>query len=189
MAKAAKTLPPQDPLTAGRRALHKRRNAAQDRRDALSLLGRVVVLAAAAWVLFTQVFLLTQASGNSMFPAVKDGDLLIGYRLQKDYEQENVVVYKRDGKSYVGRVVAKSGDYVDITEEGSLIVNGTVKSGEILYPTYEREGVNYPYVVPESMVFILADYRTQAQDSRDFGAVELKDVQAKVITILRRRSL
>ena len=32
MAKAAKTLPPQDPLTAGRRALHKRRNAAQDRR-------------------------------------------------------------------------------------------------------------------------------------------------------------
>ena len=48
MAKAAKTLPPQDPLTAGRRALHKRRNAAQDRRDALSLLGRVVVLAAAA---------------------------------------------------------------------------------------------------------------------------------------------
>ena len=68
MAKAAKTLPPQDPLTAGRRALHKRRNAAQDRRDALGLLGRVVVLAAAAWVLFTQVFLLTQASGNSMFP-------------------------------------------------------------------------------------------------------------------------
>ena len=76
MAKAEKTLPPQDPLTAGRRALHKRRNAAQDRRDALGLLGRVVVLAAAAWVLFTQVFLLTQASGNSMFPAVKDGDLL-----------------------------------------------------------------------------------------------------------------
>lgn len=94
MAKAAKTLPPQDPLTAGRRALHKRRNAAQDRRDALSLLGRVVVLAAAAWVLFTQVFLLTQASGNSMFPAVKDGDLLIGYRLQGTYAKNDVVLYE-----------------------------------------------------------------------------------------------
>ena len=93
MAKAAKTLPPQDPLTAGRRALHKRRNAAQDRRDALGLLGRVVVLAAAAWVLFTQVFLLTQASGNSMFPAVKDGDLLIGYRLQGTYAKNDVVLY------------------------------------------------------------------------------------------------
>ncbi len=166
-----------------------RRNRLAVREGYISLLGRIVFIAAAAWLLFSQVFLLMQARGTDMFPAVKDGDLLIGYRLQKDYEQENVVVYKRDGKSYVGRVVAKSGDYVDITEEGSLIVNGTVKSGEILYPTYEREGVNYPYVVPESMVFILADYRTQAQDSRDFGAVELKDVQAKVITILRRRSL
>ena len=166
-----------------------RRNRLAVREGYISLLGRVVFIAAAAWLLFSQVFLLMQARGTDMFPAVKDGDLLIGYRLQKDYEQENVVVYKRDGKSYVGRVVAKSGDYVDITEEGSLIVNGTVKSGEILYPTYEREGVNYPYVVPESMVFILADYRTQAQDSRDFGAVELKDVQTKVITILRRRSL
>ena len=98
MAKAAKTLPPQDPLTAGRRALHKRRNAAQDRRDALSLLGRVVVLAAAAWVLFTQVFLLTQAKGSSMFPAVKDGDLLICYRLQKTYAKNDVVVYTQGGK-------------------------------------------------------------------------------------------
>ena len=107
MAKAAKTLPPQDPLTAGRRALHKRRNAAQDRRDALSLLGRVVVLAAAAWVLFTQVFLLTQASGNSMFPAVKDGDLLIGYRLQGTYAKNDVVLYEQDGKLRVGRVLGR----------------------------------------------------------------------------------
>ena len=166
-----------------------RRNRLAVREGYISLLGRVVFIAAAAWLLFSQVFLLMQARGTDMFPAVKDGDLLIGYRLQKNYEQENVVVYKRDGKSYVGRVVAKSGDNVSITDEGSLVVNGVVKSGEIMYPTYVREGVNYPYTVPESMVFILADYRTQAQDSRDFGAVELKDVQAKVITILRRRSL
>lgn len=166
-----------------------RRNRLAVREGYISLLGRIVFIAAAAWLLFSQVFLLMQARGTDMFPAVKDGDLLIGYRLQKDYEQENVVVYKRDGKSYVGRVVAKSGDNVSITDEGSLVVNGVVKSGEIMYPTYVREGVNYPYTVPENRVFILADYRTQAQDSRDFGAVELKDVQAKVITILRRRSL
>lgn len=166
-----------------------RRNRLAVREGYISLLGRVVFIAAAAWLLFSQVFLLMQARGTDMFPAVKDGDLMVGYRLQKDYEQENVVVYKRDGKSYVGRVVAKSGDNVSITDEGSLVVNGVVKSGEIMYPTYVREGVNYPYTVPENRVFILADYRTQAQDSRDFGAVELKDVQAKVITILRRRSL
>ena len=179
---------PAKPMTPAE-AISLRRNRLAVREGYISLLGRVVFIAAAAWLLFSQVFLLMQARGTDMFPAVKDGDLLIGYRLQKDYEQENVVVYKRDGKSYVGRVVAKSGDNVSITDEGSLVVNGVVKSGEIMYPTYVREGVNYPYTVPENRVFILADYRTQAQDSRDFGAVELKDVQAKVITILRRRSL
>lgn len=179
---------PAKPMTTAE-VISLRRNRLAVREGYISLLGRVVFIAAAAWLLFSQVFLLMQARGTDMFPAVKDGDLLIGYRLQKDYEQENVVVYKRDGKSYVGRVVAKSGDNVSITDEGSLVVNGVVKSGEIMYPTYVREGVNYPYTVPENRVFILADYRTQAQDSRDFGAVELKDVQAKVITILRRRSL
>ena len=152
MAKAEKTLPPQDPLTAGRRALHKRRNAAQDRRDALGLLGRVVVLAAAAWVLFTQVFLLTQASGNSMFPAVKDG-------------------------------------LIALDDSGTLIVNGSAQSGEILYPTYAKDTLEYPYTVPADSVFILGDYRTQSEDSRDFGPVALTDVKAKVITLLRRRSL
>ena len=127
MAKAAKTLPPQDPLTAGRRALHKRRNAAQDRRDALGLLGRVVVLAAAAWVLFTQVFLLTQASGNSMFPAVKDGDLLIGYRLQGTYAKNDVVLYEQDGKLRVGRVLGRENDLIALDDSGTLIVNGSGK--------------------------------------------------------------
>ena len=77
--------PPQEPLAAGVKAIRKRRYAAENARDAGSLVLRVAVLAALAWVLFTQVFVLTQASGNSMFPAIKDGDLLIGYRQQGTY--------------------------------------------------------------------------------------------------------
>ena len=45
------------------------------------------------------------------------------------------------------------------------------------------------YTVPADSVFILGDYRTQSEDSRDFGPVALTDVKAKVITLLRRRSL
>lgn len=145
-----KTLPPQDPLTAGRRALHKRRNAAQDRRDALSLLGRVVVLAAAAWVLFTQVFLLTQASGNSMFPAVKDGDLLIGYRLQGTYAKNDVVLYEQDGKLRVGRVLGRENDLIALDDSGTLIVNGSAQSGEILYPTYAKDTSSTPTPSPRT---------------------------------------
>lgn len=155
----------------------------------LALLGRIAFIALVTWLLFTQVFLLMQNRGTDMFPNIKDGDLIMGFRLQSDYEQDDPVVYLRDGQHRVGRIVAAAGDNVDMTEDGVLRVNGTVQAGEIMYPTYPRDTVQFPYTVPEGSVFILADYRTQAEDSRDFGAVALDDVEARVITILRRRGL
>ena len=58
-----------------------------------------------------------------------------------------------------------------------------------MYPTSPEEGLGYLYTVPDGCVFILGYYRTQSQDSRDFGAIALDDVEAKVITVIRRRSL
>ena len=181
--------PPQEPLAAGVKVLRKRRYAAENARDAKSLVLRVAVLAALAWVLFTQVFVLTQTSGNSMFPAIKDGDLLIGYRQQGTYAKNDVVLYRAGGKLRVGRILARENDLVNLDTSGTLVVNGSAQSGEILYPTYAKDALEYPYTVPEGCFFVLGDYRTQSEDSRDFGPVPLEDVQAKVITLLRRRSL
>ena len=64
-------------------------------RELRSLAVRLAVFAAVLWVLLTQVYLVTQASGSEMFPAVKDGDLVLGCRLEKDYAKNDVVVYER----------------------------------------------------------------------------------------------
>ena len=74
-------------------------------------------------------------------------------------------------------------------DTGILLVNGTAQGGEILYPTYALEGIEYPFRVPENCLFVLGDYRTQATDSRALGPIPLEDVQGKVLTILRRRGL
>ena len=124
-----------------------------------------------------------------MFPAVKDGDLVFGFRIGKNFTKNDVVVYVTDGEMHIGRVAAAEGDNVMLDDSGTLLVNGTEQSGEILYPTYAKEGIEYPYKVPDGCVFILGDYRTQTQDSRDFGAIELKNVKCRVITILRRRGI
>ena len=145
--------------------------------------------AAVLWVLLTQVYLVTQASGNEMFPAVKDGDLVLGIRLEKDYAKNDVVVYERSGTLRVGRVLARGGDIVTLSESGVVEVNGSAQGGGILYPTYPKSLLSYPYAVPEDSVFILGDCRTQAEDSRDFGPVQCSAVKAKVITLIRRRGL
>ena len=124
-----------------------------------------------------------------MFPAVKDGDLILGFRLQREYVKDDVVVYEADGETHVGRIMGRETDVITMDDTGTLLVNGTVQGGEILFPTYPEDGIEYPYTVPEGCVFILGDYRTQSKDSREYGSVPLKNVKAKVITILRRRQL
>lgn len=166
-----------------------RRNRALNRQDFAALAARVLFIAAACWILFSRIFLVTQVSGNDMFPAVKDGDLAIAFRIQQEYVKDDVVVYTVNGETRIGRIAARGSDVVTLDDSGALLVNGTNQTGEILYPTYAKEALEYPYAVPEGSVFILGDYRTQAEDSRDFGAVSLENVQAKVITILRRRGV
>lgn len=171
------------------KVIRKRRERIETRQGYISLLLRLAAAAVAGWLIFTQVFLFTQAKGMDMFPMVKDGDLLIAFRLQGQYSTKDVVVYTRDGTERAGRIVARENDVVTIDESGSLVVNGTTQTGEILYPTYPKEGITYPYRVTAGCIFVLGDYRTEAEDSRDFGPIPMENVKGKVITVLRRRGL
>ncbi|MCC8045520.1 MAG: signal peptidase I [Clostridiales bacterium] len=169
--------------------IRRRRMNLEVRRGYRSLLFRAAVLVFAGWLLLTKLLLITQAPDQEMFPAIEAGDLVIAYRLQDTYSKNDVVIYNVEGTRKIGRVIARAGDVVTMDDTGTLLVNGTVQSGEILFSTYAKEGITYPYVVPEDSVFILCDYRTNGTDSRDYGAISLSDVEGKVITILRRRSI
>lgn len=166
-----------------------RRIALNTRQEYVSLFSRVVVLALAAYVIFTQVFLITQNKGLDMFPAMKDGDLIIAYRLQQDYAKNDVVVYEVNGIQKVGRIVARETDIVDMDENGTFRVNGMAQSGDIMYPTYAKKGIEYPLKIAEGQFFVLGDYRTNSEDSRDYGTISVNEVKGKIITILRRREL
>lgn len=167
----------------------KRRRALYTKKGYISLMIRIILLGVIGFVLFTQVFLITRANGNDMFPAIKDGDLVIAFRLHKEYVKDDVAVYKVEDKAYLGRVVARETDVVTLDDSGAFLVNGTAQMGEIVYPTLAKEGYVYPLRIEERDIFLLGDHRMEAKDSRDFGPIELKQVKGKVITILRRRGL
>lgn len=128
---------------------------------------------------------------NDMFPRISAGDLLLYYRLEDTFWTNDVVVLEKDGRKYTGRIVAKGGESVEITEDSQLRVNGsTVMETDIFYstPRYGDE-IQYPVNLNENQFFILCDYRDGARDSRYFGPVERTEIKGKVITILRRSSL
>lgn len=124
-------------------------------------------------------------------PRISSGDLLLYYRLQQSFVSGDVIVLQKDGKRYVGRVVAHGGDTVEITEDAQLSVNGSIVIENDIYystPRYES-GIAYPVTLAENEVFVLCDYREGAKDSRYFGPVSKSEIKGKVITIVRRSNL
>ena len=146
----------------------------------------ITALAVAALLIF--VVGIHVNHGNSAYPMIKDGDLVITYKLDKG--QNGVeIAYKFNGKVKFGRIVAKEGDTVDITDQG-LLVNGYGILEDVVYPTTSSgAAISFPYIVPKGTVFVLNDYRSDAGDSRTYGAIPLSDVEGEVVLILRRRGI
>ena len=120
---------------------------------------------------------------NNMFPALKPHTLLLADRLETPVRND-VVIYSIAGKMIVGRVIALGGDEIDITQEGQLIINSIPANEEIFYATFPSQkvtNINYPHVVAEGSYFILNDYRTDTNDSREFGDIPQEDIFGPLI--------
>ena len=166
----------------------KRRRKKSTLRLFLTLLLKLALIAAAVWALLNFVLGVAIHYGNNMYPALRDGDLIVAYRLQRPYLNA-AVLYERGGELSLARVIAMPGDVVEISETGALSVNGIAPAEEVFYPTYPAEtgNVSYPLTVGEDQVFLLNDFRTDQTDSRSFGPVDLEDLIGPVLLTMRRR--
>lgn len=156
-----------------------------------NFLVRLFLLITVIGILFGVVFGLTPMANADMQPAVCAGDLMLYYRLDKNLNNDDVVVFQKEGIQYTGRIVAVPGDVVEITDESELMVNkNTVMEDNIFYttPAYDSE-VEYPLALKEDQYFILCDNREGAKDSRSFGVVDTSEIKGKVITIVRRSGI
>lgn len=158
--------------------------------EILYFLIKLTLIALAVTLIFTFMFGIIRYNSNNMNPAMQEGDLIVFYRLDKEYKASDAIVVKYDGEYQVQRVIAVAGDTVDITE-GGLMVNGAYQSETRIYTeTYRyEEGIDFPLTVPEGEVFVLSDNRINAVDSRLYGTVCIKDTYGSVISVLRRRNI
>lgn len=156
-----------------------------------SFLKRLGVLIAMLIILFGVVFGITTMDNNDMFPRMSAGDLLLYYRLESQFQNQDIIVFQKDDEKYVGRIVAMEGDTVEVTERGEFMVNESVVIENDIYystPKYE-EGIEFPITLEKNEFFVLCDYREGAKDSRYFGPVRLEEIKGNVITLIRRSRL
>lgn len=172
-------------------AIKKHRRRLSNLADIRLFLSRLAAFAVVIYLLFFVFLGITTMPNDDMLPRVSFGDLLLYYRMDEAYSSGNVVAFRKDGTSYVGRVIGKGGDEVEVTEDGNLIINGStqVESGIYFDTRPYDNGITGPVQLKENEYYILCDHREGATDSRVFGAVTRQEIQGKVITIVRRSNL
>ena len=157
----------------------------------------LVVFLLVAWILFFKIIGITHMPSADMEPRVDAGDLLVFFRLDKDAQFRDIVVFEKDidgsGKKtmIVGRVMAAPGDTVDINDSSQLVVNGNVIVETQKYVLTAKRGdrITYPVTLADGEYFILSDNREDGVDSRYFGPVTRDEILGTVITLIRRNKL
>ena len=127
----------------------------------------LVTVAAVAVLVAVLLLPVLQIYGSSMNPALTEGDIVVSLK-GSNFKTGDVVAFYYNNKILVKRVIANSGDWVDIDEEGNVYVNGV-----LLDEPYVSEkafgdcNIVLPYQVPESRVFVMGDHRSVSIDSRN----------------------
>lgn len=152
----------------------------------IHLVIKLAVVGGIIWLALIFVFGVFRLKGNNMFPALRDGDLCITYKLG-GYNAGDVVAYRKDGKLKFGRIIAKEGDRVSGNDIG-VLVNGAYPSEEIFYPTQILDtNLQLPCTLGKDEFVVLNDYRSDLSDSRTYGVITKDELEGKIICIFRRR--
>ena len=131
----------------------------------------LITVAAIAVLVATLLMPVLQIYGSSMSPTLADGDIVVSLK-QSDFESGDVVAFYYNNKILVKRVIAQSGQWVDITPEGDVYVGSTSSDMQLLEEPYLKEkalgdcNTEFPFQVPESRVFVLGDHRSVSVDAR-----------------------
>jgi len=166
----------------------KRRRELRTAKEFRMLIVKILTIAGLLYLFLEHIFGLAVINGEMMYPMLRDGDVVMFYRLDKKYVIGDIIALDISGKQSFLRVCALGGDTVDISDDGKMVVNGNILQEETFFVTEKEDReTQFPITLAENELFVLGDHRTMAEDSRDFGAIPTEKIKGKVISLLLRR--
>ena len=144
---------------------------------ALITAAAVAVLVATLWLPVLQIF------GSSMTPTLREGQIVVSAKVD-DMKPGDIIAFYYGNKVLIKRYIAGPGTWVDIEEDGTILLNGEVL--EEPYLTEKAFGIcdlELPYQVPEGTYFLMGDQRETSVDSRhsSVGCISEEQIVGKIV--------
>ncbi len=148
------------------------------------ILSYVVIIVA---VVLFRTFIATpvMVDGTSMIPTLVDNQILILYKLNKDYRRFDIVVVEHkvhgEEEKLVKRVIGLPGEYVEYKDSKLYINKKEVKESFIDVETEDWSLAKLGYLeIPKDYYFVVGDNRGDSSDSRILGLIPKKEIKGKI---------
>ena len=143
----------------------------------LIVVAAIAVLVATLWMPVLQIY------GNSMTPTLEEGQIVLSLK-GSEFQQGDLVAFYLGNKLLVKRVIAGPGEWVEITNDGQVFLNG-----QLLDEPYVSElslgqcDLEFPYQIPDERYFLLGDHRETSVDSRSsvVGCAAEEQIVGKIV--------
>lgn len=163
--------------------LRRERYKARYKKNLKSTVFALITAAAAAVLVATLWLPVLQIFGASMTPTLREGEIVVSVKIN-EMEPGDIVAFYYGNKVLIKRYIAGPGSWVDIQEDGTVLVDGNIL--EEPYLTEKSFGISdlvYPYQVPEDTYFLMGDHRETSVDSRhsSVGCISGDQIVGKIV--------